>query len=149
MEQLLKCFCVGMQSPEVKQTAVKRVTDVYSTVIVKIFYDLFKHHTEKDAEQSWCQNTTLFHTVDNGEGSKEVAVQPTWSFWSLCCWITMLRNFGGQPRHSMIIHNPFLLTMSNALIRSTNATYSPLFCSLHFFWSCLRTNTMSVVPPLV
>ena len=58
-EQLLKRFCVGMQSPEVKQTAVKKVADVYSTVIVKVFYDLLKHHAEKDAEQSRCQNTTL------------------------------------------------------------------------------------------
>ena len=28
MEQQLKCFCVGMQSPEVKQTAVKTIADV-------------------------------------------------------------------------------------------------------------------------
>ena len=32
MEQLFKCFCVDMKSPEVKQTAVKTVADVYSTV---------------------------------------------------------------------------------------------------------------------
>ena len=51
-EQLLKCFCVGMQTPEVKQIAVKMVADVYSTIIVKVFYELFKHHAEKDAEQS-------------------------------------------------------------------------------------------------
>ena len=76
MEQLLKCFCVGMQSPEVKQTAVKMVADVYSTFIIKVFYDLFKHHAEKDAQRSQCQDTTLFHVVDDGEGSKEVTVQP-------------------------------------------------------------------------
>ena len=35
-EQQLKYFCVGMQSPEVKQTAVKMVADGYSTVIVKV-----------------------------------------------------------------------------------------------------------------
>ena len=50
-EQLLKCFCVGMQSPEVKQKAVKTV-DVYGKVIVKVFYDLFKYHGEKDVAQS-------------------------------------------------------------------------------------------------
>ena len=33
-EQLLKCFCVGIQSPEFKQTAVKTVANVHSTVIV-------------------------------------------------------------------------------------------------------------------
>ena len=46
-DQLLKSFCVGMQSPEVKQTAVKTVTDVDSTVIVKVFCDQFKNHVEK------------------------------------------------------------------------------------------------------
>ena len=40
------------------------------------FYDLFKYHAEKDDEQSQCQNTILFHAVDDGEGSREVAVQP-------------------------------------------------------------------------
>ena len=74
-EKLLKCFCVAMQSPGVKQTAVKIVADVYSTVIVKVFYDLFKHHAEKDIEQSRCQNTTPFHAVDDWEGSREVPVQ--------------------------------------------------------------------------
>ena len=64
MEQLLYFF-VGMQSPEFKQTAVKAVVDVYSTVIVKVFYDLFKHHAEKDAELSQCQNTTLFHAIND------------------------------------------------------------------------------------
>ena len=75
-EQQLKCFCVGMLSPKVIQIAVKTVTDVYSTIIVEVFYDLFKHHAEKDAEQSRCQNTILFHAVDDGEGSREATIQP-------------------------------------------------------------------------
>ena len=32
----------------------------------------------------------------------------------------------------MIIQSLFLLTVSNSLVRSTNTTYSPLFCFLHF-----------------
>ena len=76
MEQLLKCFCVGMQSPEIKQTAVKTVADVYSTVMVNVFNDLFKHHAEKDAEQSRRQNSTLFHAVGDRGGPREVTVQP-------------------------------------------------------------------------
>ena len=63
-----------MQSFEIKQTAVKTVADVYSTVIIKVFNDLFKHHAEKDAEQSRYQNTTLFQAVDDRGGSREVAV---------------------------------------------------------------------------
>ena len=74
-EQLLKCFCVDMQSPVIKQTVLKTIADVYSTVIVKVFYDLFKHHAEKYAVQCRCQNTTLLHAVDDGEGSIEVTVQ--------------------------------------------------------------------------
>ena len=73
-EQLLKCFCANMQSPEVKLTDVKTVADVYSTVIVKVFFDQFKHHAEKDAEQSRCHDTTLYHDIDDGKGSREVAV---------------------------------------------------------------------------
>ena len=75
MKQLLKCFCVGLQSPDVKQAAIEIVAGVYSTVIIKGFYDLFRNHAEKDAEQSRYQNTTLFHAVDDG-GSREAAVQP-------------------------------------------------------------------------
>ena len=70
MELLLKCFCVGMQSPVVKQTSVKSIADVCRTVILKVFY------AEKDAEQNRCQNTTLFHVIDDGEGPRVVAVQP-------------------------------------------------------------------------
>ena len=72
----------------------------------------------------------------------------TWLCWSLCSWITMLRNFGKQPRHSMIINSPFLLCQ---MLWSgfTNTAYSPLFYSQHFSWSCLRMNTISVVLLLV
>ena len=43
------------------------VADVYSIVIIKVFCNLFKHNAEKDAEESWCQNTTLFHADDDGK----------------------------------------------------------------------------------
>ena len=81
-----------------------------------------------------------------GKGSERSLFNLTWRYWSSCSWMTTLRNFGGQPRRSMISQSPFLVTVSNALVRSTNVTYSPLFCSRHFSWSCLRTKTMSVVP---
>ena len=58
-------LCGHAVTSEVKQTAIKMVVDVYSTISIKFFYDLFKHHAEKDAEQSQCQNTTQFHAVDN------------------------------------------------------------------------------------
>ena len=56
----------------------------------------------------------------------------TWPCWSSCSW----RNFGDSRGAPMISQRSFLLTVSNALVRSTNVTYSPLFCSRHFSWSC-------------
>ena len=58
------------------QTVIKTVADVYSTAIVKAFYDPLKYIAEKDAEQSRCQNTTLFHAVDDRDGFTDVVVQP-------------------------------------------------------------------------
>ena len=55
----------------------------------------------------------------------------TWPHWSLYSWITILRNFVGQPRCYMIIHNPFLLTMPNTLVRSTNWSFRE--CEVHIY----------------
>ena len=63
-----------LQYPEIEQTAVKAAADVDSLVIIKVFCGLPEHHAE-DAEQSWCQETTLFHAVGDGKGFREVAVQ--------------------------------------------------------------------------
>ena len=83
------------------------------------------------------------------EGSREVALQPNLAMLVLVQLDDYAEERGwGRPRRSRIIHSPFLLTVSNALVRSTNATYSPLFGSLHFFSKCLRTITMSVIPLL-
>lgn len=65
-EQLLKYLCLSLQSPAVKQTAVEAVADIH-----RGFSGLFKHHAEKkNAKQSPCQDTIVFHAVDNGEGSE-------------------------------------------------------------------------------
>ena len=121
------------------------VADVYSTIIVKVFYARFRHHAEKDDEQSRCQNTTLFHAIDDGEGSREVTVQPN---LAVLVFVELDNHAEEWGEDSMIIHSLFLVTVSNTLARSTNTSYSPLFYSRHFFWSCLRMNTMSVVPLL-
>ena len=83
--------------------------------------------------------------LEMGKGSDRSPfslILPRWSLWS---WITMLRNFPGQPRRSRICHRPFHLTVSKAFFRSINVAYIPLFCSWHFSWSWRRMNTMSVV----
>ena len=136
-EQLLECFCTGMQSPEVKQTTVKTVGDVYSTIMVKKMLNSVGAITQP-----------CFMPLMMGKDPERLLFNLIWPHWSLCSWITMVGNFGGQLRHTMILLTPFLLPVSNALVRSINAIYSPLFCSLHFSWSYLRMNTMSVVPLL-
>ena len=68
--------------------------------------------------------------------------RPNWLSWSL---MTMVRNFGGRPSFSRIFQSPFLHTVSNAFVRSTDVICNPLFCLRHFCWICIRTNTMSVV----
>ena len=86
MEQLLKCFCLGMQSPEVK----------------KVFRDLFEHHVKKDPEQSRCQNTILFHAVDDGEGSREVTVTPNLAALVFVELDNHAEDFGGAAK---ALHN--------------------------------------------
>ena len=58
---------------------------------------------------------------------------------------TSLRSFGGQPIWPNTLYSAGLLTVSNALVRSTNATIRGLLCSLHFSWICRRMNIISVV----
>ena len=41
-------------------------------------------------------------------------------------------NFSGQPNFAKIFHNPFLLTESNALVRSTKVIKRSCCCSIHF-----------------
>ena len=146
LKQLLKSLCVGLQSSDVKQTVVDMKADLDSIVTIKAFHNLLEHHTEEDAEQSRCPDATLFTPLTIGKGSERSLFNLTCPCWSSCSWITILRNFGGQPRRFMISQRPFLLIVSNALVRSTNVTYSSLFCSRHFSWSCLRTKIMSVIP---
>ena len=40
-------------------------------------------------------------------------------------------NLGGQPNLAMIFQSPSRITVSNALVRSTNVTYRSAFCSWH------------------
>ena len=75
-------------------------------------------------------NTTMFHTVDDGEGFIEVAVQSNLAALVFVQLDNHAEELWGQPRCSMIIHIPFLFTVSNALVRSTNATCSALDISL-------------------
>ena len=70
-----------------------------------------------------------------------------WPCWSSC--MIILWNFGQQPKSFMISPRPFLLTVSNALVKSTKVTYSAiLFLELPekkkpYMWypSWLRSHT--------
>ena len=92
-EQLLKCFSVRMQSPEVKQTDIKTVADVYCAVIVKVFQDLFKHCAQK---RCWTESGTELNLVSMWKDPARLLFNLTWPHRSLCSWITLLRNFGGS-----------------------------------------------------
>ena len=61
--------------------------------------------------------------------------------------------FGGggrQSRHTRIFHSPSRLTITKALVRSTEkkAAYKPMFCSLYFSCMCLNMKIMFMVPLL-
>ena len=75
---------------------------------------------------AWTQ--LWFYSVADREGLLKVTVA---SALATYCWMTLFRNFGGQIARSMIGHIPLLLTVSNALVRSTNITYSFLYFSRH------------------
>ena len=53
----------------------------------------------------------------------------------------MVRNLGGQPRRARIFHSPSRLTISKALVRSTNLPR-------HLPGICLDTKIMFTPPPL-
>ena len=57
----------------------------------------------------------------------------------------ILSSFGGHPILCNSWNRPFLLTRSNAFVRSIKAMYKGMFCSLHFSCSCLTEKIMSTV----
>ena len=54
-------------------------------------------------------------------------------------------NFSGHPHFLSSCHSPVLPIISNALLKSTNTTYSGWSCSLHFSCSCRRQYIISTV----
>lgn len=52
---------------------------------------------------------------------------PNWPSWG---WRRMVNILGGKPRCARIFHNPSLLTVSKALVRSMESA----FCFLYFSW---------------
>ena len=73
-----------------------------------------------------------FTPLEMEKGSDSSPFSLIWPRWFSCSWITICRNLGGQPSRSRMSQSPVLLTVSNAFVRSTKVTYSPLFCSRHF-----------------
>ena len=59
--------------------------------------------------------------------------------------ITTFNSFCGHPIFSRRWNRSFLLTRSNASVRSTKTTNRGCFCSRHFSCNCLRVKIMSVV----
>ena len=116
---------MSLQPSTVEKTAVEALTDIYSIFFVKVFHGLLEHQAEKGAEQSWSQNTTLVHTIDTGGEFREINVlvfmqldDHTEKIW----WTAEALH--DKPK-TFSAH-------SNALVKSMNVTYSPLFFSRHF-----------------
>ena len=56
--------CVSLRSPKIGQAATETVVDVSGVFIIGVFRSLLHCHKEHCSE-SWCQDTTLLHSVDN------------------------------------------------------------------------------------
>ena len=70
----------------------------------------------------------------------------TWPF--MPSWNSRITrmNFSVQPICFKTFHNPFRLTVSNALVRSMKIMYKSCCCSRHFSWICLAVKIISAVP---
>ena len=64
---------MALQPSEVKQT----VPDVHKVFVIKVLCGLFQHHAEEDGdgEENWCQDTSLFHPICDGEWLRQVLIQ--------------------------------------------------------------------------
>ena len=86
---------------------------------------------------------TPFFTGNGSEAfpsSSTRAMIPSWN-----C-LTIFTSLSGQPNLDMIFHNPSLLTVSNAFVRSTNVMYRSWCCSMLFSCSWRAAKTISMVP---
>ena len=133
-----------MQYSKVKQTAIKTVSDVYSIVIVKVYYDLFKHHAEKMLNRVGARTQLCFMPLMMGKDPERSLFNLTWVRWSLGSGITMLRNLGGGSQSA-----PWSSTVPFCLLCQMLWSGSQMLHTVHCSTPCiLRMNTMSVVPPL-
>ena len=90
-----------MQSPDVKQTAIKTVVDVYSTVIAKVFVTCLSIMLKKMLNRVGARTQPYFTPL-----TERSLFNLTCRRWSLWTWITMLRNLGrgsqGTPWSSTV-----------------------------------------------
>ena len=79
---------------------------------------------KNDAEQSRCQNTTQFHAVDDGQRSREVAVQSNLAAMLVVQLDNHVERFGGVAK---VLHD-HLQSLSGHCVKRFFQVYSPLFC---------------------
>ena len=68
LDQPLLRLGVGLEALQIEETVFPTVSDVHPLVIIQVLSCLLEHHAEEDAEESRCQDTTLFFAVGDGEG---------------------------------------------------------------------------------
>jgi len=79
---------------------------------------------------------------------KVLDMEPSnWSLAFMFSWnaARMESSVSRQPKSSSMLYKSDWLTVSMALVRSMETTYSGRDCSTLFSWSCLSENTMSDV----
>ena len=85
---------------------------------------------------------TPFITLNDSETSPPTL---TFAITPVCRASFIVVNFSVHPYFLSSCHSPVLPTISNALLKSTNATYSGWSCSLHFPCSYRRQYIISTV----
>ena len=133
-DHLLKSFGLGHESAEVKDTSIR--SEPYLNPLCEILFCFSEHP---------CL-TPL--TIGKGtERSPLCLTCPIWPTWNCC---SMFRNLRGQPNLAKIVQSPSRLTVSKDLVRSMNAAWSSMFCSLHFSWILAQDEdyVCSIVPQL-
>ena len=85
---------------------------------------------------------TTFVTLNDSETS---SLTLTFAIIPVCTASIIVVNFSGHPYFLSSCHSPVFPTVSNALLKSTNAMYSGRSYSMHFSCSCRRQNITSTV----
>ena len=84
LDQPLLHLGVGLEASKIEETAIQTVHDAHPVIIIQVCNCLLEHHAEEHAEESRCQDTTLFHAVRGGKGSDRSPLSLICPRWFSC-----------------------------------------------------------------